>query len=159
MATCAVSFESFLTVSSAGTDGTCTLNFNPPSNISGKLCYAKVEAFNLNWDDGSVASSNIYTNPKAYHNFVLRADWAQTQSASVEGVNTQRLSVPLAILKYATGDSVGLPTLIFIPDGPHSVRFDVTRADLGAIATANSQLDFIVRMTIVAANSRQPPIV
>lgn len=72
---------------------------------------------------------------------------------------TQRNNAPLAMLTYQSMSSSGLPTLVYIPDGPHPVTFTVNRLDKGIIGDEFSDLSLGVLFTMVPANSRQPPIV
>lgn len=77
MATSAVNFQGNLTLNTDLTKGEVEFQFNPPSNISGKLCYVDTKAFGMRWDE-------TYTTPQVYDSFLLRSSWAQPQSASVE---------------------------------------------------------------------------
>lgn len=150
MATSTVHFEGTFTLNTAFTRGDWECTFTPPSNISGKLCYVEVKLFHMTWD-------TTYTTPAPYHAFVLRNSWAQVQTMNVEA-STQGLRTPLAIMTYGGPYSVGAPTLVQIPAGPHPIKFWVQRLDLGPIGAQLTDLDFTVLMTIVAADSRQTPL-
>ena len=150
MATSAINFQSLLTLNTGLTRGECELEFRPPSNIAGKVCYVDIKAFALSWDD-------LYVTPQVHHSFLLRSSWAQIQGGSVES-STQKVNAPLAILNYSSQQSASLPVLVYIPDGPHQLRFTVQRMDGGVIGIATTDISMCILMSIVPANSRQPPL-
>lgn len=152
MAHSAIAFEGSLLLSESKLTGEREFYVRPPSNIAGKLCYGEVKIFNLTW-------GTEYTTPKSYHTFVLRIDgWMQPQSARIEANNQQRTQVPWATVTY-DGTMSSFPILFNMPPGPHTVRINVERLDLGEIGTTTTgDVDFIVGFDIVAANSRQTPL-
>lgn len=148
MAHSAIAFEGSLVVD--GVVGEREFFVRPPSNIAGKLCYGEVKIFNLTW-------GTEYATPKSYHTFVLRIDgWTQPQSARIEANDQQRTQAPWATVTY-DGTKSSFPVLFNMPPGPHKARVTVERLDLGAIGTSGD-VDFIVGVDIVAANSRQTPL-
>ena len=151
MATSAIAFEASLVLDTATSLGEREFFVSPPSNLAGKLCYGEVKIFNLTW-------GTEYTTPKAYHTFVLRIDgWMQPQNARIEPLK-QTVMSPWATLTYG-GDMHSVPVLFNMPLGPHTVRMTVERLDLGSIGTsAVGDVDLIVVLDIVAANSRQIPL-
>lgn len=70
----------------------------------------------------------------------------------------QNPTAPLAV--YNDFGQQKCTTLCYIPDGPHTVRFKVSRFDKGIIVSQLSSriAGFSVIFNIVPANSRQPPI-
>lgn len=71
---------------------------------------------------------------------------------------TQRVNSPLAMLNYGTMTSQSIPVLVRIPDGPQTVMFSVSRSDNNVIGLATSDISMQAMMSIVPADSRQPPI-
>lgn len=71
---------------------------------------------------------------------------------------TQYPKAPLAVFNDYGPQPV--TTLCFIPNGPHTIKFKVSRFDKGIITQSiwGRSLAFSVVFEIVAANSRQPPI-
>ena len=72
---------------------------------------------------------------------------------------TQRTNSPPAILNYSSMTSQSVPVLVHIPRGPDTVRFSVTRMDMNIIGKDTSDISMMALMSIVPADSRQPPIV
>lgn len=158
MATSAISFIGPLVLNSDYTKGEASFLFRPPPQLTGTDCYLEARAFALTWDE-------TYISPQPHHSFVLRSNWTQLQAAALEPISatnteiTQRFSPPLSILNYQSMQSTGLPTLISIPHGPHNVTFTVSRIDNGVLGISTSDLVMAVMLTMVPANSRQPPLV
>lgn len=71
---------------------------------------------------------------------------------------TQQMNAPLALLNYGSMETSSLPVLVSIPSGPHTVKFSVARTDKNVIGLSTSDITLCVMMSIVPANSRQPPI-
>lgn len=158
MATSAITFQGPVTLNSDFTTGTASFTFRPPSNLSGKDCYLEARAFALTWDE-------TYATPQPHHSFLLRSSWNQIQAGAIEPISatntefTQRFNPPLAMLTYQSMQSASIPTLVSIPHGPHSVTFTISRLDNGVIGIATTDIVMCVMITMVSANSRQPPIV
>lgn len=158
MATSAVSFLGPVTLSEDLKTGEARFTFRPPSNLSGRDCYLEAKLFTLTWDES-------YATPQPHHSFILRSDWRQLQAGAIEPVSstnadmTQRFNTPLAILTYQSMQSTSIPTLVSIPDGPHTVTFSLCRLDDGVIGISTTDMVMAVMLTMVPANSRQPPIV
>lgn len=224
MATSTVQFSGQLTATSLG-EGYVDLPFVPPSNISGKLCYVKANAFNF---------SPTYSGKLGWQTFELYADgWSQVQTAAVDwnpdaghsgnfsctttngsaeltgvsvaygmvagsrlygsGVSSGQTVVSVSgstITMSAAATSTGTPTVTYfndantrqttqvplasnndyslnsypvlcqIPDGPHTIRFRVKRADNGHIISSllTGYLNFAATFSIVPANSRPTPL-
>lgn len=150
MATSVYSFVGEAPASSDLKTASVTFNFDPPSNIRGKLCYVKCNFFG--WRYGVDPTPAVVSRDS----FTFSSSWAHLQCGETTSLGT-RPGVPLGVtqnVEFYTSGAV----LTSIPDGPHNVTFVVKRSNGDTVCGAASTNTFICVLEIVAANSRKAPI-
>jgi hypothetical protein len=150
MATSVYSFLGTATASSDLKTGSVTFNFDPPSNVRGKLCYVKANFFSWKY------SVDPTTAVVSRDSFSVRSSWTHIQCGDTTSLGT-RPGVALATNQNAFSYSSG-PVLTSIPDGPHEVTFTVNRNSGDGVCGSGSTNTFFIALEFVAANGRRAPI-
>lgn len=168
MATSVYAFRGVAVAEEDNSSAYVSINFDPPANLKGKQCY--VECTVWNWDFGTSPTPALTSRDA----FAFSADWSQVACGTIVDGQTFEATPPTTndVLKnfkapgrapmgvfynnisYSTG-----PVLCFIPNGSHTVTFQVYRPDgedvCGGAFVKNL---FYAVFKIVAADSRQPQI-
>lgn len=156
MATSAITFQGYLVANSTQTEGELRLNFTPPSNLAGKLCYIQLKSWTMTWSTG-------YSNPTQIDTFFLKSNWNQIQAATLSGETTttseRQLPASLLATKTLFENGNGPPILANMPPGPHTVSFIVNRSGGGALSAATANDCYMTLIfEIVPAAGRTAPI-
>lgn len=124
-----------------------TVNFDPPPNIRGKLCYIECSTFSYK------AATNPTPTFTGRDAIILDCSLPQVFSQTV---GTPRGS-PVAFLTNNISFSAG-PILCNIPENVSDITFTLTRADGNDVVGAGGTHWCFVSLKVIPANSRQPPI-
>ena len=112
---------------------TLQCQFIPPESISGKTCSVQCTFFNWDQFSGPVPGT---TSRDA---FVLDADWPQLYAGTLNSFDSTVTRTPISGFSNNTHKAMG-PIGIFLPHGPHVVKFTVYRFDafpLSSTTTGN----------------------
>lgn len=114
------------------------IDFTPPSTISGKSVFVVTKAFSL------VDQLDVTTE---YVNFFLRcSSWSQPCN-TYNGINrsTERSSI---LSKYVTNETFtqSSPVLAYIPDGPHTLNFEIEQIESSHAPVLSDGLKFVIML-------------
>lgn len=155
MATSVIAFSDASIASNKNKD-VIEANFTPPSNISGEHCY--VECTYFGWDYTTAPSPTLNTRDT----ITLTTNWSQSVSATVSSGDTSTQGTRPYVASGCICNNVFYshgPILCFIPDGPQSIEFTISKTDGGEIVGDTTNVNYFYAVfKIVPANSRQPPI-